>query len=51
MPAGVELIDLTISYTGVVVSRYRRAGDIQCGESQSTSEEQSRRSGPKGHEG
>lgn len=32
IPAGLELIDSTTSSTGVVVSRYRRAGDISFGE-------------------
>jgi len=31
VPAGVELIDTTTSSTGVVISRYRRAGDIRYG--------------------
>ncbi len=32
IPAGLELIDSTTSSTGVVISRYRRAGDIRFGE-------------------
>jgi dihydrofolate reductase len=32
IPAGLELIDSTTSSTGVVISRYRRAGDIRSGE-------------------
>jgi len=32
VPAGLELIDSTTSSTGVVTSRYRRAGDIRSGE-------------------
>jgi dihydrofolate reductase len=32
MPAGLELIDSTTSSTGVVINRYRRAGDIRSGE-------------------
>jgi dihydrofolate reductase len=31
IPAGVELIDCTTSSTGVVISRYRRGGDIRYG--------------------
>jgi dihydrofolate reductase len=31
IPAGLELIDSTISSTGVVINRYRRAGDIRYG--------------------
>jgi dihydrofolate reductase len=31
IPAGLELIDSTTSSTGVVISRYRRAGDIHYG--------------------
>jgi dihydrofolate reductase len=30
-PAGLELIDSTTSTTGVVINRYRRAGDIRSG--------------------
>jgi dihydrofolate reductase len=32
VPAGLELIDSTTFSTGVVVSRYRRAGEIRSGE-------------------
>jgi dihydrofolate reductase len=32
IPTGLELIDSTTSSTGVVISRYRRAGDIRSGE-------------------
>jgi dihydrofolate reductase len=32
IPAGLELIDSTTSVTGVVIGRYRRAGDIRYGE-------------------
>jgi hypothetical protein len=31
IPAGLELIDSTTSSTGVVIDRYRRAGDIRYG--------------------
>ncbi len=31
IPAGLELIDTTTSSSGVVISRYRRAGDIRYG--------------------
>lgn len=31
IPAGLELIDSTSSSTGVVINRYRRAGDIRYG--------------------
>jgi hypothetical protein len=31
MPTGLELIDSTSSSTGVVINRYRRAGDIRSG--------------------
>ncbi len=31
IPAGLELIDTTTSSTGVVINRYRRAGDIRFG--------------------
>ena len=31
IPAGLELIDTMTSSTGVVISRYRRAGDIRSG--------------------
>ncbi len=31
IPAGLELIDSTTSSTGVVIGRYRRAGDIKSG--------------------
>jgi dihydrofolate reductase len=32
IPAGLELIDSTVSSTGVVISRYRRAGVVKAGE-------------------
>jgi dihydrofolate reductase len=32
IPVGLELIDSTTSSTGVVINRYRRAGDIRSGE-------------------
>ena len=31
IPAGLELVDSTTSSTGVVIGRYRRAGDIRYG--------------------
>ncbi|HEX9123852.1 MAG TPA: hypothetical protein VF984_10950 [Actinomycetota bacterium] len=31
IPAGLELIDSTTSSTGVVINRYRRAGDVRFG--------------------
>jgi dihydrofolate reductase len=31
IPAGLELIDSTTSSTGVVINRYRRAGDVRYG--------------------
>ena len=30
-PAGLELVDSTVSTTGVIMARYRRAGDVQTG--------------------
>jgi len=48
IPAGLELIDSTTSSTGVVINRYRRAGDIRYGTFEVDERGESRRSGPRG---